>query len=161
MERLLASIAKLDKWGVDNHVDLSNELKSIEAKIKSFYKKNGYKEKVVQVPRVKVKKNNQKTTVTKSVKASKPLTLHQLTTTINFEVSSKLVKGISHCHFCKVRRLECREHALLSGNKVLVCKDCRQRRHKQYLVKKKIYVDKDDALNYLVSGSYGSGKASR
>ncbi|MGF1693910.1 hypothetical protein [Photobacterium kagoshimensis] len=158
MKRLMASIEKLDRWSTDNNIDISNELASIEAKIKRLYIKNTPKKKPLKSSIVKPKKNNKESS---NNHRNKKQNAQVLTTTINFDITSKLIKGVSHCHFCKVKRLECREHTLLSGNKVLVCKDCRRKRHIPYKFIKKKYYEDEDALSHLVSGSYGSGKASR
>ncbi|PMG50700.1 hypothetical protein [Shewanella sp. 10N.286.52.B9] len=158
MERLLASIAKLDRWAVENHVDLSRELASIVAKIKKTHKRSDAPQKVKStnssksLKKVKTIDNKQQT---------KPLSEPPTATSINFDKRSKIIKGISYCRYCRVNRLECREHELFDGTKVLICKDCRLRRHRKYLKKKNEYFVKEDALFHLVSGSYGSGKANR
>ncbi|PML07194.1 hypothetical protein BCT86_09960 [Vibrio breoganii] len=94
-------------------------------------------------------------------KKKKQKSLQYLSTTIDSERRSFLVKGISECGFCKASRLECRSYFLLSGSKILVCNDCAVKRHRFSPSKKANWKNNLDALDHAVSGSYGSGKASR
>lgn len=180
---VLLVIESLDAWADKKGIDISAELASIESKINGFYESNEVRvlndksrSKVGQIDEeVKICKSNNALDTAKVIGSVVKDSKHTFNSNssnvvksekikpfwIDFSVRAKLIKGISYCKFCKVKRLECREHTLFNGDKVLVCKDCRRVRHKQHLLRNNQYLKKEDALDYSVSGSYGSGKLSR
>jgi len=78
---------------------------------------------------------------------------------IDFSKPPKYMKGRIICGFCRLSHYGGREYIRLNGERVIVCNHCRNDKVEWFNPVKP--ARKSDAMDFIVSGSFGSGKHSR
>ncbi|XEI32269.1 hypothetical protein NMD14_16205 [Aeromonas veronii] len=152
MNDALIIIKRLNEWAKKNQVPIIGELNKIECKLSEFYRKSVADQ--IKKPTIKKKPKKEKlnnVSVTHSdVK---------FTEQINFNVKKIVIPVKGTCHFCTLKGISQDVYKLSNNKEVIVCAKCVKKQRKQSQIKNKVlYVD---AMERVVSGSYGSGKKSR
>lgn len=152
MNDALIIIKRLNEWAKKNQVPIIDELNKIECKLSEFYRKSVADQ--IKKPTIKkkpIKGKLKNVSVTHSdVK---------FTEQINFKVKKIVIPVKGTCHFCTLKGISQDVYKLSNNKEVIVCAKCAKKQRKQSQIKNKVlYVD---AMERVVSGSYGSGKKSR
>lgn len=152
MNDALIIIKRLNEWAKKNQVPIIGELNKIECKLSEFYRKSVADQ--IKKPTIKkkpIKGKLKNVSVTHSdVK---------FTEQINFKVKKIVIPVKGTCHFCTLKGISQDVYKLSNNKEVIVCARCVKKQRKQSQIKNKVlYVD---AMERVVSGSYGSGKKSR
>jgi hypothetical protein len=133
-----------------NEDSLAKEITYLLTKLSSEPNEPLALKRLVLVSKAKQTLENKRNSISKSSKSKKPKQFD-----VNIERGFRKVKGVSQCGFCKKKRLECSSCYRNNGDVALICPDCRAKKIRVSHIKKDV---KTDAMDYRVSGSYGSSR---